>query len=57
MLLCTNQIRPDCLDKECLYGPVARKKALLKGNHLKARLEYVTKHLKDSSAMWGESRY
>lgn len=41
-----------CLHKEGLYGRVAKKKPYLKKQHLRARLQYAKKHLKDTSAMW-----
>ena len=40
------------LHKTGLYGRVARKKPLLKKNHLKARLEFANRHLNESPEFW-----
>lgn len=40
------------LHKNGLYGRVAKKKPYLKKQHLKARLQYATAHLKDTPVMW-----
>ena len=40
------------LHKAGLFEQVARKKPLLKKTHLKARMEFVIKHLKDTAGMW-----
>jgi len=42
------------LYKVSLDGQVTRKKALLKKTHLKARMEFVKKHLKNTAGMWSK---
>lgn len=40
------------LHKVGLYGRVARRKALLKENHKKSRLQFATSHVGDTANMW-----
>ncbi len=44
------------LHQSGLYGRVARRKPLLSARHMKARMEFAKKHLKDSLVWWDQDR-
>ncbi len=44
------------LHQSGLYGRVARRKPLLSARHMKARMEFAKKHLKDSLVWWDQYR-
>ncbi len=44
------------LHQSGLYGRVARRKPLLSARHMKARMKFAKKHLKDSLVWWDQDR-